>query len=91
MAFFRVSISVPCTDGPPGAAMEQWLCWLKLQSQVLCPKVCVVSSFCITSALLQHHFIRARAASPLPETDEFIKGLKVSLPSLLNALIYACV
>lgn len=89
--FFGVSISAPCRDGPPGAATEQWLCWLRLQSQVLRPKVCVVSSFCIASALLRHHFIRAQAASPLPDTNEFIKGLKVSLPSLLNALIYACV
>lgn len=26
---------------------------------------------------------------PLPDPEEFIKGLKVSFPSLLNALIYA--
>ena len=26
---------------------------------------------------------------PLPDTNKFIKGLKVSFPSLLNALIYS--
>lgn len=52
------------------------------------------------AASLQHHFgiassepglLLAREQPPLPDTDEFIKGLKVSLPSLLNALIYASV